>query len=156
MAGQKSKRRRVGSDEPIVIRDTTTLSRMNYLLVIAREMCVEAVKARANSDSRTTLYLVHLSRQYIKGLRGLAAKMTIPMTTDVKRSFCKRCSMFMMAGLTCDMDFATDRNALTFITRVCYGCGLSKRWLVREPNVHKFPANDTARPSVGLPWRTSQ
>ena len=132
---RKTKKAKVDSSEPIVIRDNSTLSRLNYHFTMARELSLQAVRIREDKNDAHKQVLLHikLARNQVKTARDIAAKMTCPMTKDVKRLFCKKCSTFLLAGLTCIHLYHVEANKLAFMTRVCYGCGNRKRWLVPPP-----------------------
>lgn len=125
------KRQKVDSDQPVVIHDRHTLERMNYLLHLARVCCIHACTLRHQGQHEKVLSTTLQCRHYIKAMRSLASKMTVPMTTGVKHTFCKQCNLFMFDGLSCQSKIIAgeqrDRGNF-YYQRQCFGCGSIKRW----------------------------
>ena len=130
MTAPPKKKQKNDPSLPAIIHDKHTLDRMHYLLHLARLCCLHACSIR-HSNKDMVLNEAFMSRVYIKAMRSLASKMTVPMTAQVKATFCKHCNLFMFDGLTC-MSMVSSGNDTDsknkYYERTCFGCGTTKRW----------------------------
>lgn len=114
----------------MIITDKYTLTRMNYLLSISKSICMYAARQlyiNEDVDRDALLNSILSTRCHIKTMRGISAKMTVPMSTAVKQQFCKKCSLFMFCNLTCSYEIIYNQRS-TFYLRICQGCGHNKKW----------------------------
>jgi ribonuclease P protein subunit RPR2 len=73
-----------------------------------------------------------LPRQYISQMRGVSLKTQLRLSVETKRSFCKRCDILLVPGVTCieeTQNASRGRRkpwANVHVTR-CAACGTEKR-----------------------------
>eukprot|EP01095_Lingulamoeba_sp_RSL-Kostka_P017234 TRINITY_DN884_c2_g1_i3.p1 TRINITY_DN884_c2_g1~~TRINITY_DN884_c2_g1_i3.p1 ORF type:complete len:153 (+),score=24.62 TRINITY_DN884_c2_g1_i3:59-517(+) len=101
-----------------------TYKRINYLIQASHL----ALKIGCNN----------LSKHYVQTFRKITQRKVLQLSNEVKRSYCKKCSIPLVPGNTATIRIANKREKHVILN--CVECGFIKRY-----NVKRIPSRQSSR-----------